>query len=261
MNLVFASGFLLPQRVGSIDYFNGVRALVEGKGHLPLFHVVPALGTSEDRAGSLAAATRTLFPAGPIHIIAHSMGGLDSRYLIAGNPDLAARIVSLTMLSTPNEGSPLADLLAGGRPGLLSFWRRGAYDAISAAVGSLGIDIGALADLRKDGAEAAPKVATTHPQIRYRSYAASGRADGRKTSLLLFPGYEYILGHPDGGPNDGAVAVASARYGEFKEIWPCDHLDMVGHDLDDPMLRPRKFDHLAEYDKIITMLQAEHPGT
>jgi triacylglycerol lipase len=259
MNLVFASGFLLPQHAGPVEYFNGVQQLAESKGHAsPLFHIVPPLGKSEARSVSLAAAIRAGFPTGPVHIIAHSMGGLDSRYLIARNADLASRIVSLSTLSTPFHGSALADLVRGDSPGLFSLGLGAVSNVIDATLGRL-IDVGAVGDLTKTGAEAGPDVATTHPRIRYRSYAASGRANDPKTSRLLSIGHTIIHAHD--GPNDGAVAVESARYGEFQETWACDHLDQVGHDLDDPLLRPRKFNHIAKFGEIIDMLQREHPGT
>jgi triacylglycerol lipase len=266
MNLVFASGFLLPQHVGPIEYFNGVRELVLSKGHPePLLHKVPPLADSKTRSDELASAIRPFFPAGPIHIIAHSMGGLDSRYLIAGNLDLAERIVSLTMLSTPHHGSPLADFIAPGGAGLFSAVRSFIFGDTSRAIGAFGfIRTSAIEDLTKRRAEAAPNVAETHKgRIRFRSYAASGRVPAPPTSKLLFPGYEFILRTSEGGvPNDGAVAVESAKYGEFKETWACDHLDMVGHDLDDiPDLRPLKFDHITKFNEMIDMLQREHPGT
>jgi len=259
MQLVFASGFLLPQHAGPIEYFNGVRQLAESKGRAsPLFHIVAPLGKSEARSALLAAAIRLRFPTGPIHIIAHSMGGLDSRYLIARNTDLASRIVSLSTLSTPFHGSPLADLVRGDSPSLFSLGLGAISNLIDDTIGRL-IDVGAVGDLTKTGAEAGPDVATTHPQVRYRSYAASGRTTDPKMSRLLSIGHTII--HAQDGPNDGAVAVASAKYGEFQETWACDHLDMVGHDLDDPLLRPRKFDHIAKFNTIIDKLQAEHPGT
>src|SRR4051794_38918686 len=71
------------------------------------------LDTSEKRAGKLADTIDQKFPAGAIHIIAHSMAGLDSRSLIGRNlHGLSApgRIASLTTLSTPHLGSPVADL-------------------------------------------------------------------------------------------------------------------------------------------------------
>ena len=48
--------------------------------------------------------------ASKVHIIAHSMGGLDSRYLISklGYGD---RVASLTTISTPHRGSNIADVL------------------------------------------------------------------------------------------------------------------------------------------------------
>jgi triacylglycerol lipase len=48
--------------------------------------------------------------ASKVHIIAHSMGGLDSRYLISklGYGD---RVASLTTISTPHRGSAIADVL------------------------------------------------------------------------------------------------------------------------------------------------------
>ena len=262
MNLVFASGFLFPQHVGPIEYFNGVKGHVEAQGHTALTHVVPALGKSKVRASALAAAIRGApFDQGSIHIIAHSMGGLDSRYLIADNPDLAARIASLTTLSTPHHGSPIADLLAGGKPfSLLGFdfgsLRRRAYDAVSSAIGGLKIvETGAIGDLTRAGAEAAPDIASTHRQIACLSYAGVGRARAVPTSGMLAGGYLFILSAPDGGPNDGAVTVTSSRYGAFQETWPCDHLDEVGHDLD-LGLTGFAFDHIARIDGIIAKLKA-----
>ena len=56
-------------------------------------------------------------------------------------------------------------------------------------------------------------------------------------------------------PNDGVVAFDSARYGEFQQpSWPCDHVDMVGHNLDTLDLGAFQFDHLAAIDAIIRRL-------
>lgn len=45
-----------------------------------------------------------------MNIIAHSKGGLDSRYLISGL-HMAPYVASLTTICTPHRGSMLADLL------------------------------------------------------------------------------------------------------------------------------------------------------
>ena len=85
MNLVFASGVLVPQHILGVDYFRGIKAHVEANGHHAVFPQVPVTGTVAERAVALADAIAAVYPAGPIHIIAHSMGGLDSRFLIANN--------------------------------------------------------------------------------------------------------------------------------------------------------------------------------
>src|SRR5437868_3724757 len=166
MNLVFASGFLVPQHILGINYFGGVEDHLRGR-HETLFADVPALDTSERRAGVLADLIQQKFPQGEVHIIAHSMGGLDSRTLIARNLNgLSApgRIASLTTLSTPHRGSPVADLLAGPEPDGV---RRLVYQTVSHALGQLGFPFGALGDLTTEGAARIPDAATTHPHIRY----------------------------------------------------------------------------------------------
>src|ERR1700736_5740574 len=173
MNLVFASGFLVPQRIIGIDYFRGLDAHIRQAGvHRAIFPLVPPVGTSEERAKVLANAIQKEYPNGEIHIIAHSMGGLDSRTLIAANLNGLAnpgRIKSLTTLSTPHRGSPVADFLAGPRPGDA---RRLIYDAISHAIAALGVDTGALANLTTEAASKVPDVTQTHKHISYRSYFA-----------------------------------------------------------------------------------------
>ena len=250
MNLVFASGFLVPQHLLGIDYFHGVSAHLAGR-HETLFPFVPPFGTAEERARVLADAIDQKFRQGPVHIIAHSMGGLDGRVLIARNHHGLSdpgRIASLTMLSTPHRGSPIADLLAGPKPGGL---RRLTYELISQTIAGLGIPAGAIANLTTESASRVPDVATSHAHIRYRSYAATGRPRTPPTCFLLALTHHYIH-EVTGEENDGAVAVGSAKYGEFQEPpWRCDHFDMIGHNLDG--VGPR-FDHLAHIDAIIERL-------
>jgi triacylglycerol lipase len=253
MNLVFASGFLVPQHLLGINYFRGLEAHLEGS-HATLFPVVPPVGTSEERAGVLADAIQQKYPEGAVHIIAHSMGGLDSRNLIARNLNglsASGRIASLTTLSTPHRGSPVADLLAGPRP---DGPRRLVYDGVSQALGLLGIPTGALANLTTVSALRVPDAAQTNPDIRYRSYFASGRSGVLPTCFALAPTYHYIHA-VTGQANDGVVALDSARYGDFQEsFWPCDHVDMIGHNLDTDDLGGFRFDHFAAIDAIISQL-------
>ena len=253
MNLVFASGFLVPQIIPGTAYFRGLEAHLAGR-HATLFPHVSPLGSSEQRARQLADAIDKTFPDGPVHIIAHSMGGLDGRVLIARNHhglSSPGRIASLTTLSTPHLGSPVADLIAGPKPGGL---RGLQYDIIRGAVDGLGISTGAIEDLTTAKASRMPDVAATHPHIRYRSYAATGRHTEPVTSPIFLLTHKYIR-FETGQENDGLVTLKSAQYGEFQQpIWAGDHADIVGHNLDIPPRGESKFDHLAEIDAIIARL-------
>src|SRR5215467_13558972 len=138
MNLVFASGVLFPQRILGLDYFRDLPTRYPSA----LFPAVPVLARVQDRAQALAREISQRFPTGEIHIVAHSMGGLDTRYLLSRNlQGLAERVVSLSTISTPHRGSPIADLLLGLLPGLQSAAVRSTLD------GFAGVGSGALEDL------------------------------------------------------------------------------------------------------------------
>ena len=68
------------------------------------------------------------------------------------------------------------------------------------------------------------------------------------------PTHKYIH-EVTGQANDGVVALESAKYGEFQQPpWPCDHVDMVGHNLDGLDLLGFRFDHFAAIDAVISQL-------
>jgi triacylglycerol lipase len=253
MNLVFASGFLVPQHLPGINYFDGLEERLKGR-HETLFPDVGPLETCDKRGNELADQINKKFPQGAIHIIAHSMGGLDSRSLIGRNLHGLSdpgRIASLTTLSTPHRGSPVADLLVGPKPIAIDP-RRVVYEAASRALGQLDIAIGALEDLSTAGALRIPDVAKTHPHIRYRSCFAAGRPQPfLPTCLLLLLTHDYLRSIKD-QPNDGVVALDSAIYGEFQEpVFQCDHADLVGHNLDPAGLNKFQFDHFVAIEALI----------
>jgi triacylglycerol lipase len=255
MNLVFASGFLVPQNLLGINYFRGVEANFASR-HITICPPVPPFGTSDERAIALANGIHTKFPQGEIHIIAHSLGGLDSRQVIARNLNglsVPGRIVSLTTLSTPHHGSPVADLVLGPEPAIGP--QRLVYALVRQALGLLGIPNGALENLTTLSASRVPDVAQTHTHIRYRSYFAAGRPGVRQTCIALAPTHHYLDSLPAHEDNDGVVTLSSAQYGKFQQpSWECDHAEMVGHDLDTEAADPR-FKHLVEFEKIVAKLQ------
>lgn len=224
-NLVFASGVLVPQKIGHLSYFNGLAA------HYPaettLFPPVSTLGTVQERATELAKLIAEKFPTGEVHIIAHSMGGLDSRCLLAQDLEGLAsggRVVSLSTISTPHHGSPLADLLLGPLEALEAPFRHLLHDFPAF------VDKNALVDLSTSNAPGF-KGKESVEGVRYYCYAGHGA-----TSEVLRPLYEYIK-HKE-GDNDGVVSIPSATWPDklAEDVFEADHLAEIGYDLNRPDL-------------------------
>src|SRR5450432_3157562 len=157
MNIVLVHGILGFRNlaeigtVGVIPYFRDVAARFESLGHKVLAVSLDKTAGVEIRAGQLQdQITAALAPGGQFdpaqktHIIAHSMGGLDSRYLLSPqNPkpnNLPIR--SLTTIGTPHFGSPIAD--AVDNPLTPQFVK----DAISAVLAKFDISLAGLHALR-----------------------------------------------------------------------------------------------------------------
>lgn len=142
-----------------------------------------------------------------IHIIAHSMGGLDARLMIS-KLDMANRVLSLTTISTPHHGSPLADIVvARTNPTLNQF------------VEHLGIDVKAAFDLTTGACRQFNTDLPDSPGISYFSIAGQFeplRIFGKPQGLLGLT--HDIIAKTEQG-NDGVVSVQSATLAERSESW------------------------------------------
>lgn len=71
---------------------------------------VDATSAVETRAEQLMQQINRKYPGGSVHLIGHSMGGLDCRYLVTHLLHRASfNVLSVTTVSTPHRGSPVAD--------------------------------------------------------------------------------------------------------------------------------------------------------
>src|SRR6185437_1349109 len=241
MNLVFATGFLEPQKLLGIEYFRGLPEVYPEA----LFPAVPVDARISERAPLLAQQIQERFPKSDIHVIAHSMGGLDTRYLLAKKLlDLDQRIKSLSTISTPHRGSPVADLLLGLIPGIDSAAFQRFLNHFP-AVGS-----GALDDLSTKAAVTFNQEIKDAPGVRYLSYFGFGH-----TSLALLPTVEFIRSRgttDDERTNDGVVSLASAKWPVdlVEQPWTADHLAQIGHNLDTADLISH-FDHKAAIARVV----------
>ena len=95
--IVLAHGLFGFTRIGIgrltvTSYFRGIpHALAEDAGNRVLVTRVPPIAGTEKRARRLADQIDRTFPDEPIHLIGHSMGGLDARRMLADRRMAAAR--------------------------------------------------------------------------------------------------------------------------------------------------------------------------
>ena len=191
---------------------------------------------------------------GPFHLIAHSMGGLDSRFLISHlQPSGDNRILSLTTISSPHHGSPLADLIvqqiqkerilpipaptirltqadADSSSSPSSSDAASSYSPsfkiehlVSLISGAFHLDFRGMLDLTTTAAKEFNRDTLDLPDTAYCSYSGWRRFD--PWSVWYLPSK---LIETREGWNDGLVSVESAKWGQWRGCLPLDHLQQVG---------------------------------
>jgi triacylglycerol lipase len=261
--------------------FYGVAASLRAAGYSVSEASVPPYNSVPVRARYLAAQVDQVLrasSAAKVNLVAHSMGGLDARYLIS-SLGYGNRVASLTTISTPHRGSYVADVGLKLSPGFAD----DALNAIARAWGetfsSVASDANMRAALLSLSEKNAPAFNAANPddaRVFYQSYAGvssvlgipnpkddgacggrwltSGSAD--RMDALLVGGAAFVAHGTSLLPNDGMVMVSSARWGTFQGCVAADHLDEVGQ-IKDLGTDPRTgFNHLSLYRSIAAGLQA-----
>lgn len=272
MNLVFAHGFFGFQTLVGVDYFNDVRAdLEKAFTDPPIRILIPTVDPTARivrRGQQLADEIKMALGDGrfakddKVHIVGHSMGGLDARYAVspANQENIADRVASVTTIGTPHRGSQVADVLTADN------WFDRLKPFLPQLVGPLqdlvqhvDLKTGGIQDLTANAAAEFNRRHTDHPAVQYFSYVGSGRKGSRSTCKLLVP-TAMIIRLRSMSANDGLVTVESAKWGQVVAEWPADHADEIGHDLDGgPIAKPQTFDHHAAYRSLVTMLAQRFP--
>lgn len=219
------------------------------------------------------------FGADKVNIIAHSMGGLDSRFAIT-SLDMTDKVASLVTISTPHRGSYVADAALG----LIPQFADVVVDAIATAFArsftsdELANDSSmrdAFSSLAESNAATFNSETPDSDKVYYQSWAGVSNVarignsadqivcteEGGKMytspdasrdfmDLRLVPMAAIVAHGTDKIPNDGMATVASARWGDFKGCIPADHYDEIGQVDDDAFDRATGFDAGAFYRTI-----------
>ena len=99
---------LFGQRRPAKEYFPGVASHLRQLGHEVFVPRVSPTASIAVRATELLHAVRGRYGNRPVHLVGHSLGGLDARYLVS-RLGFGTQALSLTTIGTPHRGTAFAD--------------------------------------------------------------------------------------------------------------------------------------------------------
>lgn len=146
-----------------------------------------------------------------VNIIAHSKGGLDSRYALSAL-GAGKYVASLTTINTPHRGCEFADYLLEKIPGEKKQALAKTYNTALKKVGDKNPDfLEAVYDLTADACRTRNEKIADVPGVYYQSAGSIlNKASGGRFPL----NFSYHLVNLFDGPNDGLVGVDSFSWGE-----------------------------------------------
>jgi triacylglycerol lipase len=220
-----------------IDYFRGIARHLDACGVVVHTVALPMIASVPARAKVLADFINGL-PHERVDVIAHSLGGLDSRWAIT-HLGLAKKVASLVTIGTPHRGTPLANLAALGP---LPLARK--------LIGAVGINWRAIDWLTTEALERFNREVPDAPGVRYACIVAGPRNENARIPLPMLPLYSYL--RRVGGANDGIVPLDSQVWGEVIGEIDAHHWQQVGWHA---TFRRPEFDARAFYAELIARVQ------
>lgn len=209
------AGKFLP----GVQYWRGIKEALNANGIEVITTAVPASASIEQRAVALMKDIKARAGGKAVNIVAHSMGGLDARYLISNLKPWNLEIKSLTTIATPHRGSSFADFVLR-EIGELNVPR------VYKLMKRLNLESGAFSQLTtKYMRESFNPANPDDPTVRYFSYGAQF-----KPSLWSVFRFSHDMIDVIEGPNDGLVSVASSKWDEAGYRGTLDgvsHLDLI----------------------------------
>ena len=167
---------------------------------------------------------------GKVNVIAHSKGGLDTRYAVSCL-GMSRYVASLTTINTPHRGCVFADYLLNKLPAAVKDKVAGAYNTALKKMGDEQPDfIAVVTDLTASACETFNQNVADVQDVYYQSVGSklNKASDGR------FPlNFSHHLVKYFDGPNDGLVSETSFAWGADYTFLTCggnrgiSHGDMI----------------------------------
>ncbi len=235
---------ILVLRRPAAEYFPGIADYLRAAGNRVLVPRLSPTASVATRATELLTYLKREIGLAPVHLIGHSLGGLDARYLISKLGGYSF-VKSLTTIGTPHRGTTFADW---GLDRLARFF----LPLLRAA----GLEEDAFHDLTVDACKRFNEDVPDAPGVRYSSVAGVCEKPYLGAHWWL---PSKIVGRAE-GPNDGVVSVRSAAWGECSDIWNADHLNLVNWPNRREKRRGIWRDRAADYGALLSRLEPQDPS-
>jgi len=210
--VVLVHGIFAHDRASVIKFWGRIPQLLMNRGIQIFWGNTDAWGSYESNALILKKTIESILSqtmAKKVNIIAHSKGGIDTRYLIWKH-DFGDKIASLTSICTPHHGSEIADYFYK-REILRQQFSRRALTFFGKIYGDAHPNLYKLIyQLTTAKMKDFNGKITMDSQVFYQSlYTTMNNADDDKMFLYTYPYIKEIS-----GDNDGLVSECSAQWGD-----------------------------------------------
>jgi triacylglycerol lipase len=213
--LIHGAGFR-DTMLGFMNYWGRIPVYLAARGVRVYYGGTDAWGSIECNAEKIREKIISILKesgAGKLHIIAHSRGGLEARYLIS-TLKMGYAVASLTTISTPHHGVKAMNITVKAPDGLyrfVSFFVNGWFKLLGDRHPDYFTSSRQLSEIYSAGFN---EQNPDSEGVYYQSYAAKMR--------FFFSDLSFILMYPviqlTDGDNDGLCPVDSAKWGEFKGV-------------------------------------------
>lgn len=162
-----------------------------------------------------------------VNLIAHSKGGLDSRYAIS-RLGLAPQVASLTTINTPHRGCIFAQSLLKSLPKSMVRFISRKYNSVFHTLGDPDPDfLAGVVDLTAAKCGQFNKDTPDMPGVLYQSVMSTMRKAGSASFPLSLTW--LLVKKYDKEPNDGLVSLSSAAWGDYLGTLTVPHRRGLSH--------------------------------
>lgn len=251
--IMLVQGILAFDSIAGVEYWYRIPEKLESEGATVFSAHINAFNNSVDRGEQLIAQMEEIRAINPdiekFNLVAHSQGGLTSRYVMAVRPDLVA---SVTTMGSPHQGAPIADVLNHLFPEDSITGRL--YETFSDAAGNL-IDLLSGDDVPGNDTRSLTSEFTTQGAAEFNRHYPTGLPEaacgegpasvslqGHNIRLYSWAGtqsftnaldpLDYLFGTTGlifgGEGNDGITGRCSSHFGEvIRDDYRMNHGDLI----------------------------------